>query len=349
MNLFNFVYLKFKNKKSRFFSSNSKNINGLTNLLEVDYNILSPYSHNYFDFRNCIERINFIIVHNKNFYINVSVWHRTESDVLSILNSDGFKKILLSHEQKFGTQLFGWYEWDYNNAILWVHPLLCLYFIPKENRQLRFKIFGSLLDPTYEQLCQLFSADFLGEHLKVAQIKSHINRNKIYEFPKMEYYLIKILKHRLQEDSWNTFQIQNAFYAFHAGPNTGPYAFRPILYIGITNGQSDLKNRLNVVTKYYQNVKLLSVVKFYNNFDGQLHKFRGNMIEKLNKIGQPFRNPFPSTLNLHVLRNISVGDFEHAVFLEYIENFQHTSSLCLPEYIECFNNSSAPKKVNWRV
>ena len=341
MNLLNFVYLKSINKKLRFFSSNSKNffINNL-NLPEVDERILSSYSYNYFNIQDCLRRVNLVVVHNRNYYINVSVWHQTESDVLNCLNSPGFQQILVSHEQKFGTQLCGWYYFDKVNSILWVHPLLSIYFVPIANKQLRIEIFGSgeLVEPTYEQLCGFFPSEFLEKHPKINTLKSTTS-NFLYQVPQMELYLVTYLKHKLQMESWSSFNFQHGFFCFTAGKNEGWYALRPILYVGKIKVGSNLKKTLDVVIRYYKNVKLLGVVKFYNNYDGQLNNFEKIMVNKLHKINKPFKNQFKSALNLTAFPNISETDFRCTIFPEYYANFHYSCAMCPPKFIECFNNN----------
>lgn len=322
-----------KSNKSRFFSSNS---NKSINYPSVNEWTLHGYFYGHCDFRGRFIE-DFVIIHNRNYFVSVSVWHPNKESLLKILNSSHFDTIILEHQKKFGNLVDGCFYFDIFGT-LWVHPILCVYFVPMRYKFLWVKTLGfsEFKLPTYEQLCNIFPDSCFKKNQKTYLIKK---LDITYHIPSMEYDMINHLRSILQIYSWSTFDFKYGMFFFTTGKKEGPYAHKPKVYVGVVkNYQSNLIKKLQPLKKYYSNMELLHVIKFDNNYDSEFYNFEESILNELKKISKPFEKKLSFETDITAFPNISKEKLTEVVLSHYNLN-SHTCAICPAEFIKKFNES----------
>lgn len=319
--------------KFRFFSAGSKKASNNLNFPNVYHGILLGYSYGHLKIEDYLQN-NFLVIHNQNYFVNISLWYQNREEVLNILNSTNFQRVLKLHSEKFGSQ---GYSWDLVGS-LWVHPILCCYFLPKNNKKLRIKILGfSEFEQTYEDLYAIFPSNYFDLNKKIFLIKKS---NVTFQIPQMEFLMIEFLRYKLEFYLWNSLNFKYAFFYFTSVAEEGPFANRTKVYCGVVKEySSNLKKRLDNLKKYYSNMKLIGIVKFNTNFDNVLYDFEQSVLNELTKISKPFQKKLFFETDITCFPNISVEKLMSVVKKEYLLN-SHTCAECPNQFIEAFNNSS---------
>lgn len=294
--------------------------------------MILEYNYKYFNYQNFIEREDLIVVHDRNFYINVSAWYSSSQQVLDILNSEEFQTVLYCHNLKFGGGQFR--NWHYfKGSVLLVHPILSLFFIPKQNIILRNKIFYHTdykSDRYYEQVFRNFPKNIM-EFSSYYRNSWVFGKSKVvYEVPKFEAQVILYLRDNLQAYSWATLDINLAFFCFRA--KSDKYT-KSVLYFGsIKNSGIKLSEKIAELHEFFVDMKLLSVVKFYD--DVALNDFETSFITILSKKNNLKEHP---NFDLKIL-DASNRSFSYALHWQYYTN-SHLCSICSPTSIDLLNQN----------
>lgn len=321
-------------KKKRFFSSFSKNNETfLPNRYNpsVDLSLLN-YDYSYFNFQNCIERSNLILIFDRNLYVNVSVWYQNVNVLVKFLNSEEFNSILHFHTLKYGENQ----QWYYfKNSLLLVHPTLLFFFIPKENKKLREEFFYYTYYKSsnyYEQIYNIIKRNTKNK-CNFTNSYFFIESNAVFQVPVFEFEIIKYAKLTLQNYSWSTLDFYYCFFSFR-GQLTKTEKSR--MYFGTIKDTSiKLSEKIVLLRKHFYQVHLVSIVKFYEN-GPVLSDFEQLIISRVKKKRWDFIEH--SELNLKSL-DMSTKDFYVFYYANGYWLNSYFCSYCSEENIDLLNQN----------